>query len=184
MKSAVFIIAALLTIGCVSQQEPLMFIKIPGHPETYQFSYDVRETVKIDSIAPETIRSALLNEDAVTFLINATEDSTVSGHYSVVATNIIQKLKTYQLYSGRIVNDYPVYIYDDARRVWLNATGETTPDIRGAIIWLDALANGTSVAIDDGMIYVKGDSYENMARAGDKLALIFMNVSEATLKNA
>jgi len=174
-----------LRLGCVSQQ-PLLFIKIPGHPETYQFSYDVRESVKISSDGDEAIRNALLNGDAVTFLINATEDSTVSGQYSVTATNIIQKLKSYQLYSGKIMGGYFLYVYDNARHVWLNDTSETTPQLQGAIVWLEgpSLVKGTSVDFTNGMIYVRGDTYQNLVKAGDKLALIFMNVSEETLKNA
>lgn len=173
-----------VTLGCVSQQEPLLYVKIPGHPEAYQFSYDLRETVKISSNGDEAIRNALLSEGTVTFLINMTEDVTVSGQYSVTVTNIIQKLKSYQLYSGNIMDGYLVYVYDDARHVWLNATGETAPRMQGAVVWLDAAAKSASVDFENGAIYVRGDTYQNLVKAGDKLALIFMNVDENTLKNA
>ena len=181
---AVLIIAAAVA-GCVQQtKDPLMLIRIPGHPEVYAFSYDIRETANIASNGPPQIRNAVLAANSVTFAINATNETLVSGYYSKAAINVIQKLKTYQLYSGKIVDNYSVLVYDNQRGAWLNSTSETNPEFGDVVIWFDADAGRTSVDIENGVIYVRGNDYDNMVRAADKLSLIFMNVDSATLSGS
>jgi len=172
--------------GCVQQDEkPLDLIRIPGHPEVYRFSYDIRETAAIASNYPEDVRNALLGADSVSFVINATNETTVSGYYSKSVVNIVQKLKTYQLYSGKILDDYSVFVYNNQKHIWLNSTSEEAePTFGDAAIWFQPDAGRTSVDIENGVIYVRGDSYDNMVRAADKLSLIFMNVDSATLSGS
>ena len=167
--------------GCIQEQEPVFFVKIPGHPESYQFSYNIRDTVNIESTYPQEVRNMILQSDRIVFVINATESETSPGHYSVAATNIIQKLKSYQLYNGKLINEYATYIYDNQETMWLNESGEIQPDFTGAALWLEIGSDKTSVDAENDKIYVRGISPEDMVKAADKLALIFMNIDKTTL---
>ncbi|MBI4018724.1 MAG: hypothetical protein HY364_00535 [Candidatus Aenigmarchaeota archaeon] len=182
MKYFAILLAVLSMSGCIQAEEPLVLIRVPGHADVYRFSYDVRETVNIDSQNAHDTRNALLGAESISFVINATNETTIPGYYSKSVVNIVQKLKTYQLYSGKILNNYSVFVYDNQKHMWLNSTsGEIEPSFGDAVIWMESNAGRTSVDFENGIIYVRGDNYENMVRASDKLALIFMNVDSSTI---
>ena len=177
--SAFLAILIILVSGCV-QQEEIKEITIPGHgSQVYQFSYDVRESIKVRSSGEDAISSLLRNADRMSIIFNGTsrEDN---GYFSAVAFNILAKLQAFYAYEGKLLSDIAVYYYDESG--WHNKTGAAVekPDLTDASIWLlgpHTGANGTSVSIDGSVIYVQGTSLKNIAMAGDKLALIAMDIS-------
>lgn len=173
-----FLILIIITSGCVAQEE-IKEITIPGHgSQVYEFSYDVRESIKVRSSGDDAISSLLRSAGRMSVIFNGTsrEDN---GYFSAVAFNILSKLQTFYAYEGKLLSDIAVFYYDGG---WHNKTGSAVekPDLTDASIWLlgpHTGANGTSVTIDGSVIYIQGTSLKNIAMAGDKLALIAMGIN-------
>lgn len=178
--NALLVILIILVSGCV-QQEEIKEITIPGHgSQIYEFSYDVRESIRVRSSGEDSISALLRSADKIGIIFNGTSKED-NGYFSAVAFNILAKLQTFYAYEGKLLSDIAVFYYDEG---WHNKTGTAVekPDLTGASIWLlgpHTGANGTSVSIDGSVIYVQGTSLKNIAMAGDKLALIAMGISSA-----
>jgi hypothetical protein len=182
-KIFVLIFLSILVAGCTETKEEILHVKVPGHPEVYQFSYNIRDTVNIPTETYQEIRNELLGTSRIVFVMNVTDTDTISGHYSITVVNFIQKLKGYQLYNGNIVDKYVTYVYDNQKAMWIDPEGEIVPDFNGAVIWF-VVGEPASVNLENGIIYVKSDTLENLPRSGDKLALIMLNINDETLDNA
>ncbi|MBI2971259.1 MAG: hypothetical protein HYY37_02455 [Candidatus Aenigmarchaeota archaeon] len=175
MHKASLLVALVLVAGCTSPA-PVKEITIPGHgSQVYVFTHDIREASKVPANDETGIRSLFTQADAITIVFDGSS-STDNGYFQVVSINVIDKLRTYFAYEGKVMRFSPAYYLGDT---WYDADGEIEkPNLTDAL-WLmgpDTGAAETSLTLDGSIVYLRGTSYKNLTLAGDKLALVVMNV--------
>ena len=184
MKFLFSIVIVFLILGCI-EQEPITKLKIPEHPfQIYEFSYDLRKSVKIKSNDETSIENLIRNSDKINIIFNGTNKKD-NSEIAVSSFNIIEKLQTFYSYENKIINEFPTYYFEN--NTWKKSTGEIleNPDTSIAAIWFlgpNTGANETSVNIDKNIIYIQGLTEKDLIKASDKFVLIVMGIEEDELK--
>lgn len=181
IKTAIFILSIVAISACV-QQQAITEIYVPGHGnQIYAFSYDIRESVKVAADNETAIRNLLANSNRLTILFNGTSDED-NAVFQVLVFNIAAKLPTYYSYEGRLVAIDALYYSDDGlynkskERVSLP---ETTKIL---LLGPNTGAKKTAVNLNGNTITVQGMTKKDVVLAGDKLALIAMNITEEKIQ--
>lgn len=175
----VFVLAVILLISACVQQAPITDIRISGHGEQiYQFSYDIRESVKVKADGEMEIRSLVLNSSRLSMIFNSTspEDNII---FQVVVFNIAAKLPVYFGYEGKLLHIDAFYYKEDG--YLYNKTDERVPMPANAKIMLlgpNTMAKETSVSLDGSTAILQGTTRKDIVLAADKLALIVMGIGE------
>lgn len=181
IKLAAFFLLLILLSGCITQEqengEAITEIMIPGHGNIYRFSYDIRESLSIPSNDPDGIRGMVLNTTLFTIVFDGSSEED-NGYFRVALINIVSKMQTFFAYEGKLIN-YEVFYYD--QQGWYNSLDEkiNKPAFNGTVLWFigpNTGAEETSVNVEENIIYIQGTGYENIVKAGDRFALIFMGV--------
>ncbi len=173
--AVIALLMVILVSGC-TEQKPLTEITIPGHgSQVYVFSHDIRESSKVPVNDREGIRNVFLENDEIKIVFDGSSE-TDNAYFRVVVINIVEKLQAYFAYEGKVLRFKSYYHIGD---IWYDGEGEIgKPDLTNALWFLgpDTGAKETSLALKDSTIYLQGTSYRNLTMAGDKLALVVMNV--------
>ena len=181
MKLVILIFSVVAVSACVQQAE-IKDIYINGHGnQIYQFSYDIRESVKIPSDNEREIRNLIAVSDKVTVIFNSTsgEDNAV---FQVVVFNLAAKLPTYFSYEGKLLYIDILYYGEDGLYNKSNSKAELPTNTKIRLLGPHTGAEEGSVRLDGNTITVQGTTPKNLVLAGDKLALVVMGIDEEKIK--
>ena len=171
-----YLFLIILIAGCVSQYNLGEFTyttddgyKIFNEDITYQFAYDIRETVKIPSNNEEKIRE-YLDTKYITVVQGGISEH--YGYYDVIDYNVIIKLGSYlDIHQKR----FTILNYSE-----FTETSEKVIFLRGPEI-----ADKTSVDFDEetGFVFVNGKTDDDLIKASEKLFLIVFNIDEESFND-
>lgn len=173
---SLLIISVVLVSACVQQQQEITEIVIPGHPQVYSFSNDLREVLKVPVYGKPEIQQLFLTSDSIDIVFNGTSGQD-NAYFTIVALNTVSKLQTYATNEGNALRFRTFYFVDDK---WYNSTNEVIdePQLR-TTIWMKGPETGavdTSVSVDGNIITIQGTSYRNLTIAGDRLVLVAFGI--------
>ncbi len=183
MKTIFLLLAVVVLAGCIQQDEyvPLTELHLQGGGnEVYTFTHDIRQTLKLNVNNPEGIMDLADRSDIMVLVFDGS-DRQDNAYFTVVVTNLQQKIPIYYAYKDRVFNLVPFYYLGDE---WFDKTGKniTKPDFGTTpAIWLKGPSTGatdTSLNLTNNTIYLSGLSYQNLTMAGDRLTLLFFNIDE------
>ncbi|MFH0832533.1 MAG: hypothetical protein V1900_02325 [Candidatus Aenigmatarchaeota archaeon] len=179
MKIAwIFLVLILFSLGCVQEKE-IKEVKIPGHNTIYQFSYDIRESIKVKNNTG--IRNAVYSIDTINFVFNSSNQEE-NAYFLVSAYNIVSKLNVYFPYEGKLMR-FNEFFFDGG--VWYNSTLNEIekPDLTLSLWFLgpNTGANETSVMLSGNIIYIQGTSYKDLVLASDKFSMIVMGIDSVNV---
>lgn len=179
---AILLIGVVLISGCTgSSYQPVTEITIEGHGnQVYTFSNDIRQSLRVPVNDPDGIKEIGRDYDIMAMVFNSSSPQD-NAYFTVVTTNMMNKIPNYDAYEGRVFQLIPFYF--DEKGQWYNRTGGniTKPDFRVPAIWLvgpNTGANETSLRLTNNTIYVSGTDYKNLTMAADKLTLLFFNIDK------
>ncbi|MBI2076687.1 MAG: hypothetical protein HYT72_05570 [Candidatus Aenigmarchaeota archaeon] len=172
----ILIVVIALISGCVQQTE-LREITIPGHAnQVYVFSYDIRESIKVQAPDEAAIRN-LLRTDSINILYNGTNEQDLA-YFNVALFNIREKLRTFYTYDGILLKFYPFYYTTNELVNFSNASiSNPTIEIRGP----DTGATETSVILNGKTVLVQGTTSRNLQLAADRLVLAVFDIDETKI---
>ncbi len=183
MRFVIPLIAIVLIAGC-TQQTPITEVMIPGHgSQIYQFSYDIRESVKVAANDEPGIRNLIRNSDRLAIIFNETATGEEKSMFQQLVINVANKLPTYFSYEGKLLAMNVLYYGEDG--YLYNGTRERTelpPDAKVMLLGPTTGATGTSVNIKGDIITLQGMDRKGVVLAGDKLALIVMGIDEQKIR--
>jgi len=182
MRSAL-VVLALLAAGCVQQQAAITDIYVAGHgSQIYQFSYDIRESVKVQSNDEDGIRGLVADSGSLTIIFNSTASGEEKSMFQRAVINTATKLPTYFSYEGRLLYMDVLYYGEDGY-LYDKANERVELPAHAKILLLGpAAAAETSVTLDGNAITVQGTTERGFMLAGDKLSLIVMNITEESIE--
>ena len=172
------IIAVVLVAGCAEQQ-PVTEISIPGHGnQIYAFHNDIRESLKVPVNDPEGIK-ALASYNGLNLVFDGSSGQD-NSYFTIVTTELTQKLPVYFSYEGRLFGFRPYYYIGPQ---WYDADGIEIgePSFSGPVLWLlgpSTGANETSLTLVNNTVYLQGTSYKNLTLAGVKFTLLLFNIDK------
>ncbi len=168
------VLAAMVFISACVQQTPITEITLEGQgDQVYVFSYDIRESVKINSDSEESIRNLLGSADSINLVYNDTQSDLPI--FNVALFNIREKLRTYDAYHGILLKFYPFYHTSDGLVNFSNASiSNPAIEIKGP----NTGATETSVTLNGKTVLVQGTDSRSVQLAADKLVLIFFDIDE------
>lgn len=170
-----YVLLVVLLSACVQQQE-IKELRIPGHPQVYSFSNDLREVLKVPVHERNQIAQLLLESGGFDVVFNGTSGQD-NAYFTIVALNTVAKLQTYSGNEGRLL-EFRAYYFVDG--IWYNSTNdEISEPALGPAIWMKGPGTGaseTSVSADGNIIYIQGTSYRNLTLAADRLVLLAFGV--------
>ncbi|MBI2578654.1 MAG: hypothetical protein HYW26_03010 [Candidatus Aenigmarchaeota archaeon] len=168
--------SVLLVSGCVQQQREIKEITIPGHPQIYSFSNDLREVLKVPVSGKADMQILFLQSSSIDIVFNGTSTQD-NAYFRVVLIDMITKMQAYASNEGKQLTFRSYYFVDSK---WYNSTnGEIEKPGLGTAIWLKGPETGaeeTSVRADESIITVQGTSYKNLTLAGDRLVLVVFGI--------
>lgn len=182
MRIAILIFSIMAVSACVQQAE-IKDIYIAGHGnQVYSFSYDIRESVKIKSDNETEIRNTIANSNRASIIFNSTSDSD-NAIFQAVVFNIAAKLPTYFSYEGKLLHIDAFYYGEDGHlRNKSNERVALPVNTKIFLLGPNTGAKDVSVSLMGNTIILQGTSPKNLVLAGDKLALIVMDVDEEKIE--
>lgn len=178
MRPAALLIIAVVVSACVQPQTELKELYMPGHGnQIYSFSYDIRESVKVKSSDEAKMSGFLAKTNKLTIIFNSTSEED-NAAFQVAVFNLASKLPTYYSYEGKLLRIDVLYYNADG--YLYNKTKERASLPENAKILLlgpNTGAKETSVSLDGNSIILQGVTKKGVGLAGDKLALIAMNIT-------
>ncbi len=182
MRLLIPLIAVVLVAGCTQQSTPITEISVPGHGEQiYQFSYDIRESVKIASDNESAIRNLIANSRELSIIFNSTVSGEEKAVFQIIVFNLAQKLPTYFSYEGRLLLMDVLYYGEDGY-LYNKTKGQVGMPEHAKILITPSGAGETAVRLEGSTIILKGVSQTELRKTADKLALIAMGVDEAKIR--
>ncbi len=175
-KLVIVLIVSVIVSACIQQQQEIKELRIPGHPQIYSFSNDLRETLKVPVHGKAEIQRLFLTSDSIDVVFNGTSTKD-NAYFTIVALNTVSKLQTYSFNEGKALNFRSFYFVEGK---WYNSTNEEIDEPQlGTTIWMkgpETGANETSVSVEENIITIQGTSYKGLTLAGDRLVLIAFGV--------
>ncbi|KHO47666.1 MAG: seg [archaeon GW2011_AR5] len=174
----ILLISVIVISGCVEEQEPVTEIYVPGHGnQIYAFHNDIRESLKVPVNNPEGIKALAAVSNGM-YLVFDGSNPQDNAYFTIVTTEITQKISTYYSYEGRLFGFMPYYHIGSQ---WYDSGGKeiNKPDFSGPVMWLlgpSTGANDTSVTLVNSTVYISGTSYNNLTLAGDKFVLLIFGI--------
>src|SRR3989338_394196 len=176
----ILLISAVIISGCVEEQEPVTEIYVPGHGnQIYAFHNDIRESLKVPVNNPEGIKALSAASNGM-YLVFDGSNPQDNAYFTIVTTEITQKISTYYSYEGRLFGFRPYYYVDNQ---WHDADGSeiNKPSLNGPVLWLLGPSTGakdTSVNLVNSTVYISGTSYNNLTLSGDKFVLLVFGIDK------
>lgn len=163
MKKVILLVLALVILSGCAQKNELMQLKING--ENYDFSEDIRQSIKIPVQNVSEIYSMLKNQNIViAFNGSSGKDN---GYFAVAAYNLVFKMSKYRAQEGMPAN------FSSA--VFENLTvqkDDTVIIFKGP----NTGASENSVSLAGNIIVVQGMTYKNITLASDRLSLLMLGI--------
>ncbi len=153
---------------CTEKQQSLHKIRIGNH--VYAFTSNILESINVSVNEPKKIKELIDNANRVDVVFNASDED--NKYFAVVGFNIVSKLQTYYTSLG--------WAKDFKGIPMENATFQYT-----TILLKGPTTGATNMSVEltnDKIIIVQGTSFEEMEKAGDKLALVVLGINEIAIK--
>jgi hypothetical protein len=150
-------------------------ITIQGHAETYTFTNDIRESLKVPVNDEFGIRQMFLENDRFNIIFDGSSMQD-NAYFRIVLINLA-KISIFFSYESKVIGfDYYYYVGEQ----WYNSTNEniTRPELHN-VIWLKGPSTGatdTSLILNGSTVYLQGTDYKNLTLAGDKLTLLVFGI--------
>lgn len=174
--SAPFALVMILLVSACVQQQEIKELRIPGHPQIYAFSNDLREVLKVPVRDKPEIEALLLQSGSMDIVFNGTSGQD-NAYFTIVVLNTVSKLQTYSYNEGKPLNFRSFYFVDEQ---WYNSThDEIEKPVLGTTMWFKGPETGaseTSVSAEDNIIIIQGTSYKSLTMAGDRLVLVAFGI--------
>lgn len=186
MRYAVFLalIISVAIAGCVQPEQPITEIEIPGHPQIYVFSNDIRQSILVKAESQQEMHDLFQNERRLNIVFNGT-DELDNGMFRIALIDISSKIPFYFAAEGKSTAIDIYYFLAENGTQWYNSTEDRIeqPRLNGLTLWLQGPATGaveTSVTLDGKTVLLQGTSQKNVSLAADKLALIVFGINNLT----
>lgn len=172
------LVSVLVVSGCTEQQ-PITEVSIPGHGnQIYAFHNDIRESLTVPVNNPAGIKALINSSNGMNLVFDGSSPQD-NAYFTVVTTEVTEKISTYYSYEGKLFGFAPYYYMGEQ---WYDSGGvEINGPPSGPVLWLlgpSTGANGTSLRLENSTVYLSGDSYKGLTLASDKLALLVFNIDK------
>lgn len=188
MRKIIFpIIVTILIVvaisGCTQPQNSndATELQLPGQPVVYSFSNPVKQALAYSISDSGLIRYSVLSSKDIDIVFDGSSKED-NAYFQTTLFNIVQKIQTYSVYNGRIINFNTYYFIGDT---WFYSTDNEINKTKSenVVVWIKGPNTGAgenSVSIANNTVYVQGTNYKNLTLAADRLVLAVLGVEKIT----